>query len=155
MGAIVPVTPALARRKPKKSLIASLISLVRTRDSLADLKTSIEDGSTNRDLRRIMSVLLTGAQLPVTVREAVLWLPQPEADNAEIFGKEAIEYLDQIIAYEDPMDSSARPQSETLQFAVKCVEAAGLKLDKLLMYFPSTEVDNARQQLTMDVTPQQ
>jgi hypothetical protein len=34
-------TPAQARRKPSKSLITSLVPLVRTRESLVDLKTSI------------------------------------------------------------------------------------------------------------------
>jgi hypothetical protein len=63
-------------------------------------------------------------------------------------------YLDQIISYEDPMDSAAHPRSETLQFAVKCVEAAGSKLDKMLMYFPDNEIESARQQLSMEVEPQ-
>jgi hypothetical protein len=85
------VTPAQARRKPSKSLITSLVPIVRTRESLVDLKTNIENGSTNRDLRRVLTVLLTGAKLPVSVRDAVLWLPLPEAEKAEVFGKDAVE----------------------------------------------------------------
>lgn len=146
-------TAAEARKKPSKPLIASLVVLVRTRDSLGDLKTGIEDGSTNRDLVRVMRVLLKGNNISASLREAALWLPVKEAEEAEALGRDAVEYLDQTLAYYDPTAMNDKPLGEYLAFALKAIEAASKKLDGCLAFFPEGEVENARQQLTMDIPP--
>lgn len=141
-----------ARRKPSKPLIAALVPLVRTSDSLRQFKEDIENGNSNRDVRRIMSVLLTGNKLNPNVKDAALWLPLRDAETAEILGKEAVEYLDQVVAYFDPVAMKDRPPAEYLSFAVKAIEAASLRLENMLKLFPDDEVNNARQQLSMNIS---
>jgi hypothetical protein len=145
--------PAAARRKPGKPLIAALVPLVRTRDALESLRADIEGGRTNRELGRVMRVLLRGNDLGGSVREAGLWLPAAQAERAEADGRAAIEFLDQVLAYYSPVEMESKPLGEYLAFALRAIEAAGRSLDGVLACFPPVEVANAREQLTLAFPP--
>lgn len=152
-GAALAPRAASARRKPRVPLVAALVPLVRTRDALGDLAEDIEAGTTNRNLGQVMRVLLRGNDLAGSVKEGVLWLSPREAEDAVVQGREAIEFLDQTLAYFDPVALDEKPVGEYLAFALKAIDAAGRKLDAMLAHFPAEEVANARQQVTMTFPP--
>lgn len=144
--------PALARRGPTKPLASALAPLVRVRDSLGDLRADVENG-TNGELRRVMSTLLKGNKLNENVREASLWLPPSAAAEVETRGREAYEYLNQVVEYFDTTATKERPQSEILSFSLQAISAAAKQMDAVLAQFPEAEVANAREQLTLPFLP--
>ena len=141
---------ANARRKPSKPLVSALIPLVRVRDSLPDLANGLEQGSYG-DVRQVMKTMLTGNRLGENVEEASLYVEGDESEEVIRHGKEAMEYLDQVVMYFDPMEVKKKPTRVYMDFVRKALDAAREELDKALVYFPSKEVEYARQQLVMEV----
>ena len=138
--------PTAARRKPSKPLTASLLPLVRVHDALSDLATDVETG-TNGDVRRITKTLLKGSNVPNAAKEASLWLPQSQADQVILHGKEAFEYLNQVIEYFDSTATKKRPPAEQLNFCLKAIQSAKEELDIVLDSFDKNDIDSARQSL--------
>lgn len=100
-----------------------------------------------------MKTLIIGNKLDENLRDASLWI-QDEKSEMEVMtrGREAIEYLDQVVMYFDPMQIKSKPSSEYLQFVGKAINAARGQLDEALKYFEPGELQKARVQLTADVT---
>lgn len=138
--------PAVARKKPSKPLSVSLLPLVRVHDALNDLAVDVEAG-TNGDVRRVTKTLLKGSNVPNAAREASLWLPQSQADEVILHGKEAFEYLNQVIEYFDSTATKKRPPAEQLNFCLKAIQSAKQELDIVLDSFDKNEINIARQSL--------
>lgn len=134
---------ALARKTPKEPLSISLQPIVRVRDALSDLGESVDVG-TNGDLRRVVRVLLVGSDLPRAARNASLWLAPDDADKMQVAAREGNEYLNQIIAYFDPVANKDRPKSEMLAFCRRAIDAAAYQLDVALGFFEPGAVAAAR-----------
>lgn len=137
---------AQARKSPKEPLSVSLQPLVRVRDALSELGESVDAG-TNGDVRRLVRVLLAGSDLPRAARDAGLWLEPDRASKVEVATREAFEYLNQIIAYFDPVANRERPKSEMLAFCRQAIAAAAGQLDSALAFFEPSAVVAAREAL--------
>lgn len=124
---------------------------MRLSASLADLSDDINAGNSNRDLSRTIRTLLKGNPVAPALRDAGLWVSPAKAEIAESAGRDAVEYLDQTLAYYDPVAMSEKPQSEYLAFAVRAVDAAKARLDVCLGCFEDEEVENAKRQLTVQI----
>lgn len=142
-----PIFPALA--VPTKPLETSLTSIVLLRDSLISLKETIENG-TNSDVKRTVKTLLLGTNLPTNVKDATQWLPKRDREDVQMHGREAYEYLDQVVKYFDATQSKKRVGSSVTVFSLQAIQAAGGELDAVLAAFDGGVVDAARRRANGD-----
>lgn len=133
-----------AKSISSEELASILTTLLNLRDSLDSLQQDIEQG-TNYDIRRIVRTLQKGYDINSALRRSVPALPTSALrDQARLHGREASEYLNQVVDYFDATSLKARPPAEALKFSLLALGKSRDELDLLLKLFPSAVVDNAR-----------
>lgn len=135
-----------AKTISEAELASILAPVLNLRDSLAYLKKDIEEG-TNADVRRVVKTLQKGIDLNRAIRDSSSTLNPTDREQARVYGREAMEYMNQIVEYYDPT-SKGRPLPEVLNFAVKAVDQARIQLDNFLQLYPTTVVEASKNLLT-------
>ena len=101
-----------------------------------------------------MKTLLVGNKLQENLKEASLWVDEKDENRIAEKGREALEYLDQVVMYYDPMSLKNEPSEEYLNFVQKAIGRAEGLMGEVLECFDKTEIDNARQQMSMEFVGQ-
>lgn len=94
----------------------------------------IEQGTIG-DIRRIVKTILIGADLPNNLRDAVQNLPKSEREPVLAKGRDAFEYLNQVVEYYDPVDVKRKPGGELMAFCLNAVKRAEGLLAEVLEAF--------------------
>lgn len=132
-----------AKEITNEELASILVPVLNLRESLDQLRADIEQG-TNADVRRVVRTLQKGFDLNSAVRQSASTLKTAaDRDQARLYGREAMEYMNQVIDYYDPT-SKGKPDTQVLVFAVKAVEQARVELDMLIQLYPPNIVEASR-----------
>jgi hypothetical protein len=123
---------------------SALVEIVRTYESLDELQRLVEQFRDTRLLRQSIRVIVKQSNLSQNVKIAArARLPAgPIRDGALREGLDAIEFLNQVIAYYDPV--TRIPTTEMQEFARESIKAAQMHLRAYLDAFPPDEVERAQ-----------
>lgn len=124
-------------------LISTLAPVLNLRDSLNTLSSDIENG-TNADLRRIVRTLQKGINLNKAVRLSSQRLPSAQAEAIRTHGREAAEFINQVVDYYDPTSLRDRPPADALNFSLMAIQKARDELDLIIEAFSPSIVEEAR-----------
>ena len=136
-----PFLPQSALAKPTAT--ESLLPLVRLQSSLSDLSISIEEG-TNGDVRRVVTTLLKAYDVPSLIRSCSMQLPKERREAVRERGKQAFEYLSQVVEYYDAMAVKKRGQPEMIQFCLQAVQKADEGFQSVIGEFSDDVVRDVR-----------
>lgn len=128
-------------------LVNALTPILNLRDSLDILSEDIVNG-TNGDVRRIVRTLQKGIDLNKAVRASVRHLPPPAREEVRSHGREAAEFLNQVVEYYDATQLKERPSKSILNFSLQAIESARNELDLVLGFFSAEVVSEARKVIT-------
>lgn len=134
---LIPIFPSQAASS------TSLIPLIRVRDALTDLSSSVSEG-TNLEVRSAVALVLRGNDLPFAARVLARDFPSAQADLLRTRVRDAYEYLDQVIQYYDSTLSKQKLRPDQLKFCLNAVDAAASLLDDAIAMFDEKDVKKAR-----------
>ncbi len=156
--AAVPSMPARAesgRGVPLKGLV----NLLRIQGYLTTLKESLEDtlqrGETSAppELNQQIKYIVNALHIRQSIDEAVALVePGRNREAAQSAGRSGYEYLSQVVEF-SAFDRITRPgggkyavlsSPERIEFAVKCLRAAGQELARFFSFFPPAVRDEAQ-----------
>lgn len=137
------VDMTLAGDTENMMLARKLMPLINLRDSLDALATDISTG-TNGDVRRTVRTLQRGLDITSAIKAATKAVPSAEREDIRIHGRDAVEFLDQVVQYYDSTALKQTPPAEVMSFSLRAVECARAELDKVLILLDPSVVTAAR-----------